>query len=185
MRKLVVAESMTLDGVFDTSTIVQWGSPYHSREQEEHIKENVMTSDALLLGRVTYEFISPYWPTLKHNEYGTADKMNSMLKYVVSSKLEKAEWNNSTIIRENVVEEITKLKQKPGQNILINGSANLVKSLMPTNLIDEYRFLVYPVIMGGGKRFFTEGTDTTKLKLVKTQNLPSGVVLLCYEPAKK
>jgi len=184
MRKLVVAESVTLDGIFDASTMGQWSSPYHGDEQQEYIKENILTSDALLLGRVTYEFIAPYWPTQKKNEYGIADKMNSMHKYVVSSTLEKADWNNSTIIKGNIIEEITELKQKPGQNILINGSANLVKSLMPTDLIDEYRFLVHPIIMGSGKRFFKDGMNTTKLKLVKTETFPLGVVLLRYKSTK-
>jgi dihydrofolate reductase len=110
--------------------------------------------------------------------------MNSMPKYVVSSTLEKADWNNSTIIKGNIIEEITRLKQKPGQNILINGSANLVKSLMPTDLIDEYRFLVHPIIMGSGKRFFKDGMNATKLKLVKTETFPLGVVLVWYESAK-
>jgi dihydrofolate reductase len=133
---------------------------------------------------VTYEFIAPYWPPQKHNEYGIADKMNSMPKYVVSSTLEKADWNNSTIIKGDIIEEIAKLKQEPGQNILINGSAILVKSLMPTDIIDEYRFLVHPIIMGSGRRFFKDGMSTTKLKLVKTEAFPLGVVLLCYRSAK-
>jgi len=184
MRKLIVAESVTVDGVFEAKTMAQWSSPYHSDEQEEYIKQNILTSDALLLGRKTYDFIAPYWLAQKNNEYGMADKMNSMPKYVVSSTLEKAEWNNSTIINRNIVEEITKLKQNPGQNILINGSANLVKSLMPTGLIDEYRFLVHPIIMGSGKRFFTYGINTAKLTLVKTVTFPLGVVLLSYKSAK-
>ncbi|MGD0979236.1 MAG: dihydrofolate reductase family protein [Candidatus Bathyarchaeia archaeon] len=184
MRKLVVAESVTLDGVFEANTMAQWSSPCHSDKQGEYIKQNISTSDALLLGRVTYEFIAPYWLTQKNNEYGIADKMNSMPKYVVSSTLEKADWNNSTIIKGNIIEEITRLKQKPGQNILINGSANLVKSLMPTDLIDEYRFLVHPIIMGSGKRFFKDGMNATKLKLVKTETFPLGVVLVWYESAK-
>jgi dihydrofolate reductase len=184
MRKLVVAESVTLDGVFEANTMAQWSSPYHTDELEEYIRENVLTSDALLLGRVTYEFIAPYWSAQKNDEYGIADKMNSMPKYVVSSTLEKAQWNNSTIIKENTIEEITKLKQKPGQNILINGSANLVKSLMPTDLIDEYRFLVHPIIIGNGKRFFKDGMNITKLKLLKTETFPLGVVLLRYKSTK-
>jgi dihydrofolate reductase len=184
MRRLVVAESVTLDGVFEANTMAQWSSPYHSEEQEEYVKGNVLMSDALLVGRVTYGFIAPYWSAQKHNEYGIADKMNSMPKYVVSSTLEKADWDNSTIIKGNVIEEIRRLKQKPGQGILINGSASLVESLMPADVIDEFRFLVQPIIIGSGRRFFKDGVSTTKLKLVKTETFPLGVVLLCYEPAK-
>ena len=127
--------------------------------------------------------LAPYWSALKNN--GTADKLNSVPKYVVSSTLKKAEWNNTTIIKKNVVEEITKLKQQPGQEIRIAGSATLVQSLMEADLIDEYRFLVHPIIMGSGMRFFKDGTHTTRLKLVKTKTFPLGVVLLCYQPMRK
>lgn len=126
MRKLVVSGWVTLDGVFDADTMEQWYIPYHSDDRGEHIKEGILASDALLLGRVTYEMLAAYWPILRNNEMGIADRLNSVPKYVVSSTLKKAEWNNSTIIKENVEEEITKLKQQPGQDILINGSATLV-----------------------------------------------------------
>lgn len=115
---------------------------------------------------------------------GVAGKLNSAPKYVVSSTLKKAEWNNSTIIKENVVEEVTKLKQQPGQEIQIEGSASLVQSMIETDLIDEYRFLVHPAIIGSGKRFFKDGKIPKRLKLIKTKTLNLGVVLLCYEPAK-
>jgi dihydrofolate reductase len=182
MRKLVVSEWMTLDGVFDADTMKEWFEPYDSPERQNYIKENVLTSDAFLVGRVTYEMLASYWPNQKNNEMGVADRLNSAPKYVVSSTLKKAEWNNSTIINEDVVEEVTKLKQQPGQDILMFGSATLVQSLMEADLIDEYRFLVHPTIMGGGKRFFKEGMLATKLKLVKTETLNSGVTLDCYQP---
>jgi dihydrofolate reductase len=127
--------------------------------------------------------LAPYWSSLKNNEMGVAAKLNSVSKFVVSSTLKKTEWNNSTIIKDNVVVRITKLKQQPGHEIQIEGSATLVQSLMEANLIDEYRFLVHPVIMGSGKRFFKDGMHTTGLKLVKTQTLDKGVILLCYQPA--
>jgi dihydrofolate reductase len=184
MRKLVVSEWVTLDGVLDADTMEQWNIPYHSDDRGEYIKEGILASDAILLGRVTYEMLAAYWPTLRNNEYGIADRLNSVPKYVVSSTLKKAEWNNSTIIKENVVEKITKLKQQPGQGIRITGSATLVQSLMETDLIDEYQFLVHPIIMGSGKRFFKDGMVTTRLKLVKTKTFSLGVILLCYQPAK-
>lgn len=118
-------------------------------------------------------------------EIEIADRLNSAPKYVVSSTMKKAEWNNSTIIKGNVAGEITKLKQQPGHNILTFGSATLVQSLMDANLIDEYRLLVHPIIMGNGKRPFKEGTLTTKLKLVKTEPLSLGVISLYYQPMNR
>ena len=186
MRKVVVSERVTLDGVFDADTMEQWYIPYHSDDRGEYIKEGILACDVYLLGRATYEMFSAYWPTLRNNEMGIVDKVNSMPKVVVSSTLEKAEWNNSTIIKDvkRVVEEITRLKQQPGQDILIEGSATLVQSLMETDLIDEYRFLVHPVIMGSGKRFFKDGNKAT-LKLVEAKTFSSGVVLLRYQPDRK
>jgi len=185
MRNLVVSEWVTLDGVFDADKMGQWEVPYNSDDKVAYIKEEILASGALLLGRATYELFAAYWPTQRNNEMGWADKLNSMPKYVVSSTLKKAEWNNSTIIKENFVEEITRLKQQPGQDILIFGSAALVQSLMQTDLIDEYRFLVHPIIMGSGKRFFKDGMDTNRLELVETQSFRLGVVLLGYRPVKK
>jgi dihydrofolate reductase len=113
MRQLVVSEWVTLDGVFDADIMEQWFNPYHSDDRAEYIKETILASDAILLGRATYEMLAPYWSSLWNNEMGIADRLNSLPKYVVSSTLKKAEWNNSTIIKENVMEEITKLKQRP------------------------------------------------------------------------
>ena len=184
MRKLVVSESVTVDGVFDAYTMGQWVTPYTSDERDECIRKIVLASDALLLGRTTYDLQAYYWPSQKNNEYGIADRKNSMPKYVVTSTPLKAQWNNSTIIKNNVVEEIATLKRQPGQDILIEGSATLVQSLMQADLIDEYNLLVHPVMMGSGKRFFKDGMGMTKLKLVESKTLSSGVVLLRYEPAK-
>jgi dihydrofolate reductase len=183
MRKIIVSEWVTADGVFDADSMDVWFNPYHSDERAAYIKETIHGSDALLLGGVTYEMLASYWPHQKNDDMGPASKLNSMPKYIVSSKPLKAEWNNSTIIKENVVEAITKLKREPGQDFLITGSATLVQSLMETDLIDEYHFLVHPIIMGSGKRFF-KGMHTTKLKLVKTKTFSLGVILLCYQPAK-
>lgn len=183
-RKLIVSAWVTLDGVFDADTMDQWFLPYDSKDRQDYITEGILTADTILLGRTTYEMLAPHWSALKNNEEGVADKLNSVCKYVVSSTLKKAKWNNSTIIKENVVEEITKLKRQPGSEIQIEGSATLVQSLMEASLIDEYRILVHPVVMGSGKRFFKDGMSTTGLKLVKTKTLDLGVILLCYQPAK-
>ena len=181
-RKLVVSEWVTLDGVFDAETMAQWFTPYDSDDRRAYITASILGCDALLLGRTTYEMLAPHWSALKNNEEGLADKLNSVSKYVVSSTLKEAEWNNSTIINQKVIEEIARLKQQPGKEIQIEGSATLVQSLMEADLIDEYRFLVHPIIMVSGKRFFKDGMNTTKLKLVKTKTLDLGVVLSCYQP---
>lgn len=186
MRKLIVKEWMALDGVFDADAdkFEQWFLPYESEDRAEEIKNTVLASDAFIYGRTTYEMLAPYWSSLKNNEMGIADKLNSTPKYVVSTTLEKADWSNSTIIKEDVAEAISKLKQQPGGQILIDGSATLVQSLMETDLIDEYRFLVHPIIMGSGKRFFKDGSQAV-LKLVETKAFSSGVVLMVYQPDRK
>jgi dihydrofolate reductase len=184
MGKLIASEWVTLDGVFDADTMAQWFEPYNSDGRAAYIQETIQESDAFLIGRITYEMFAAYWPAQKNNESGIGDKVNSVAKFVVSSTLKKAEWNNSTIINENIVEEVTRLKQQTGQNILISGSAALVQSLIEADLIDEYRFLVHPIIMGSGKHFFKDGMRTG-LKLIKTKTLDLGVMLHCYQPTKK
>jgi dihydrofolate reductase len=183
-RRLIVSEWTTLDGVFDAATMKEWFEPFDSTDRQNYIRENVMTSGAFLVGRVTYEMFASYWPNQKHDEMGIADRLNSAPKYVVSSTLMNAEWNNSTIIDKNVVEEIAKLKQQPGQDIMLFGSALLVQSLMKTDLIDEYRFLVHPIVMGSGKRFFRDEMVMTKMRLTKTKTLNLGVIVDCYQPMR-
>jgi len=184
MRKLVVSAWTTLDGIFDAKTMSEWFAPFDSPERQAYIRDGILACDALLLGRTTYEMLAPHWSVQKNNEMGVADKLNSAPKFVVSSKLKKAEWNNSTIIKKNVKEEVTKLKNQPGKEIQIEGSAILVESLMEDGLIDEYRFLVHPVIIGSGKRFFKDGMQSAGMKLTKSQPLDKGVMLLCYESVK-
>src|SRR5689334_6651558 len=167
MRKLVVKEWMTLDGVIDADSMDQWFLPYDSPERRAHIKEGLERSDTYLLGRVTYEMLAPYWSALPDEaEGGIAGLLNHMQKYVVSSSLARADWQPSSIIRDDVVEAITQLKQQPGRDILIDGSATLVRSLMATDLIDEYRLLIQPVVMGTGKRLFTNEIPSAQLKLM-------------------
>lgn len=186
MRKLIVSEWMSLDGVFDADKdkFEQWFLPYISKGRQDYIREGILASDAILFGRTTYEMLAPHWSQMKNNEDGVADKLNSVAKYVVSTTLKKADWNNSTIISENVAEEIAKLKKQPGQQIQIEGSATLVNSLMETDLIDEYWFLVHPIILGSGKRFFKDEGKAV-LKLIDTKTFDSGVTLLRYQSDKK
>lgn len=182
MRKLIVNEYITLDGVIEAPE--QWQFPYLSQDVAEVIQEQILDADAILLGRVTYEIFADSWPQRTNNEFGVADKLNSAPKFVVSSTLEKVEWNNSKLIRENAEVEIARLKQQPGGNILIIGSAGLVRSLVGNDLIDEYRLLVHPVVLGKGKRLFSEEADFT-LKLLDARTFSSGIVLLRYQPDRR
>ncbi len=183
MKKLIVKEWITLDGVFDANSMGEWNAPYHSDSRARCIIEDILGADAFLYGRTTYEMLAPYWSALKNNEMGVADKLNSAPKYVVSTTLEKADWNNSTVISSNVIEEVKKLKEQQGSYILLDGSATLAHSLIEAGLVDEYRFLVHPVIMGSGKKFFRADFPVSKLKLVHSEQLDLGVVQLIYEKA--
>jgi dihydrofolate reductase len=145
----------------------------------------VLEGDVYLLGRTTYEMLWPFWSTQTNDDEGPGRILNRMKKYVVSTTLSTAPWKESTIITGNVVEAITKLKHQLGKDIIIDGSASLVHSLMGTDLIDEYRFLVQPIVMGKGRRFFTDGIPQTKLRLVESKTLSYGVLALAYQPDKK
>jgi dihydrofolate reductase len=181
MRKLIVLERITLDGIFDATSMSEWDFPYNSEARQAVIAGGIHASDAYLLGRTTYEMLWPGWSAYKNNEYGIADKLNSMAKYVVSSTLGKAEWNNSTIIKTNVLEEIGKLKEQPGGSILVHGSAKLVQSLLAADLVDELQLLVHPFVWGRGAKFFKDGAQPAKLELIEPKSLELGVVLLRYQ----
>jgi dihydrofolate reductase len=175
MRKVVVTEFVSLDGVMEEP---RWTFKYWNDEIAKFKGEESSASDALLLGRVTYQGFAAAWSGSKAEG---ADYFNSVRKYVVSTTLDKVEWNNSTLIKDNIVEEITKLKEQDGQDIAVHGSATLVQTLMQHDLVDRYRLLVYPVVVCKGKRLFKEGTTAT-LKLLESQSFSSGVVALVYEP---
>lgn len=183
MGKIIVSEWLTLDGIFDADLMAQWFAPFDSEDRRKYIVGTMDACNAILLGRTTYDMLAPYWSQLKNNEDGLADKINSVKKYVVSSTLKKADWNNTTIINEDVIGEIRKIKQESLSEIHIEGSATLVQSLAAANLIDEYRFLVHPIIVGAGKRFYKDGMNTPGMKVIRTETLDKGVVLLCYQPA--
>jgi len=182
MRKIIVSEYVTLDGIMEDPGGGGWSFPFWSEESAKFKADELFASDGLLLGRVTYEGFAAAWPTMPGTgEYG--ERMNGFPKYVVSTTLETLEWNNSRRVTGNVVEAIATLKQEPGQDILIFGSGALVQSLMPHNLIDEYRLMVHPIVLGKGKRLFPEGSDKITLKLVETKTFASGIVVLSYQPA--
>jgi dihydrofolate reductase len=178
MRKVVVAEFMSLDGVVENPA---WTSRYWNDEIAKFKSDENLASDALLLGRVTYQGFAAAWP--ESADEG-ADRMNNLPKYVVSTTLDKVEWNNSMLIKDNIVEELTKLKRQDGQDILVYGSATLVQTLMRRDLIDEYRLLVYPVVLGKGQRLFDDASKVD-LKLVESQVFSSGVVALIYQPERE
>ena len=178
MRNVVVSEFLSLDGIMEAPG---WTFPYWNDEIAKFKGEESSASDALLLGRVTYQGFAAAWP--ESTDEGAA-YFNSVRKYVVSTTLDTVEWNNSTLINDNIVAEITKLKQQDGQNIVVHGSATLVHTLMQHDLIDEYRLLVYPLVLGSGKRLFTDGNNAT-LELVATQTFSSGVVALIYQPSQR
>ncbi len=184
MRKLWVKAWITLDGVFDAETMGHWWQNTNSPERMQYITEEYSKGDAYLLGRETYEMLWPGWSQQTTGD-GPGPLLNQMHKYVVSTTLKEAPWKESTIISDNVVEAITTLKQQPGKDIIIDGSATLVQSLMGTGLIDEYRFLVQPFIMGRGRRFFPDGTPPTNLKLVESILLPFGSIALVFQPDTK
>ena len=180
MRKVIVSEFVSLDGVVEDP---KWTFQFGSDEQEEFKLDELAAADALLLGRVTYEGFAAAWPQMEEQtgEYGAW--MNGYPKHVVSTTLEEPlEWNNSTLIEGDLAGEVTRLKEQPGKDILVFGSGDLVNGLMEHDLVDEYRLMVFPVVVGSGKRLFGEG-DTKTLKLLGTRSFDSGAVVLTYEPA--
>jgi dihydrofolate reductase len=180
MRKVVVSEYVTVDGVFED--LDRWHFDFWHDEIAKYKSDELLASDGLLMGRVTYEVFASTWPDTTDEE-GFADRMNSLPKYVASTTLEDATWNNTTVIRENVPEAIADLKQEEGQSLLLGGSAQLANALLRHRLVDELRLLVHPVVFGKGRRLFDEGLDSNKLKLSGTTTFATGVVALHYEPA--
>jgi len=184
MRKVVAAEFLSLDGVMEAPD--RWHFPYLNDEMEQVIGEGFAASDAMLMGRVNYEEWAAYWPQQDPEENPVAALMNSRRKYIVSTTLEEPlEWSNSTLIKENVAEEIEKLKNQPGKDIVISGSATLVQSLLRYGLLDELRLLVHPILVGGGKRLFDKEAETKPLELVNSKTFSTGVIYLTFRPVSK
>jgi dihydrofolate reductase len=178
--RLVATEYVSLDGVFEEPG--HWSFPYFDEEAAGFKFEELRSSDALLLGRKTYEGFAAAWPTMQGTgEFG--EKMNTMPKYVVSSTMERADWSGSKIIKGDAAAEIRKLKEQPGQDLLLSGSAQLFNSLMRENLIDLYRLMVHPIVVGKGKRLFAESADQKGLELTGTKRFPKGIVVLELTPA--
>jgi dihydrofolate reductase len=187
MRKLIVSEFVSLDGVMEAPGGEEgyphtgWVFDFLHPGQEEYKLDEVLNSEALLLGRVTYEGFAEAWPP-RGGEF--ADKMNSMPKYVASTTLQELEWNNSTLLEGDVAAAVARLKEQEGGDILVAGSRALVHTLMENDLVDEYRLMVFPVVLGSGRRLFPETPDKTVLRLVDTKTFESGVQVHAYHPVR-
>jgi len=186
MGRIIVTEFVSLDGVMEAPgggedyKHAGWTFKINRGEEGNKFKiKETSDSEALLLGRVTYEGFAKAWPS-REGEF--ADKFNRMPKYVISSTLKKADWNNSTILSGDVTEEITKPKKKLKGNIVVHGSAQLVQALVANDLIDELRLMVFPVILGSGKKLFGEIDEKKSMKLISSQTVGDSVEILIYEP---
>jgi dihydrofolate reductase len=185
--RIVVTEFVSLDGVMEDPGGAEkfrhggWSFAISRGDEGDRFKlDEAFASEALLLGRVTYEGFAAAWPS-REGEF--ADKFNTMPKYVVSSTLEKPEWNNSTVLKGDVAEEVAKLRQELEGDIVVHGSARLVQTLLEHDLVDELRLMVYPVVLGSGKRLFAETSDKKPLRLIDSKMVGDGVAVLTYEPA--
>jgi dihydrofolate reductase len=184
--RIVVTEFVSLDGVIEAPgggedyKHAGWTFEISRGDEGDKFKlDETLESDALLLGRRTYEGFAAAWPD-RTDEFGFADKFNSMPKYVVSSTLTNADWNNSTILGGDVVEEVRKLKDEVDGMIVVHGSAQLVQALIENDLVDELRLMVFPVVLGTGKRLFGETDDKKPFKLVDSKVVGDGVAILTY-----
>jgi dihydrofolate reductase len=187
MGRIVVTEFVSLDGVMEDPGGSEdfeyggWSFEFSRGDEGDKFKlDETLDSEALLLGRVTYEGFAAAWPS-RDGEF--ADKFNSMPKYVVSSTLQDPEWNNSTVLKGDLVEEVSKLKQESDGDIVVHGSAQLVQALIEQGLVDELRLMVFPVVLGKGKRVFGDTSDKKPLRLADSKTVGDGVAILVYQPA--
>jgi dihydrofolate reductase len=187
MGRIVVTEFVSLDGVMQDPgggdfEHAGWTFEIERGEDGDRFKlEETLDTEALLLGRVTYEGFAAAWPSMQ-GEF--ADKFNGMPKYVVSSTLERPEWNNTTVLAGDVLEEVSKLRQEAKGDLVVHGSAQLVQTLVDAGLVDEMRLMVFPVILGAGKRLFSTTRDKEPLRLVDSKIVGDGIAVLTYAPAR-
>jgi dihydrofolate reductase len=189
MGRIIVTEFVSLDGVIEAPG---GGEDYkhggwtfeidRGAEGNKFKLDETLDADALLLGRVTYEGFAAAWPS-RDDEF--ANKFNTMPKYVVSSTLDKPDWNNSTVLDGDVAEEVAKLKQQQDGDIVVHGSAQLVQALIEHDLVDELRLMVFPVVLGSGKRLFGDTSDKKRLRLTDSKTVGDGVAILVYEPVRE
>ncbi|MFG3256202.1 dihydrofolate reductase family protein [Streptomyces sp. NPDC048172] len=193
MAKVTITTFLTLDGVMQSPGAPEedpgggfdlggWLAPYADEDMARHIAGWFDRADAFLLGRHTYEIFAAYWPHVSDDEDPViAKRLNGLPKYVASTTLDRLSWNNSTLLSGDVVDAVRKLREQPGRELQIHGSGALARSLMAHDLIDEYRLLTYPVILGKGTRLFTEGAVPTALHLTSSATTRSGIALHTYE----
>jgi dihydrofolate reductase len=189
MGRIVVTEFVSLDGVVEDPGGAEgfkyggWSFEIARGDDGDKFKlDEALDADALLLGRVTYDGFAAAWPS---RDGDFADKFNTMPKYVVSSTLEDPEWNNSTVLTGDVAEAVSKLKQEQDGDIVVHGSPQLVQTLLEHDLVDEFRLMVYPVVLGTGKRLFGDTSDKKGLRLADSKTVGDGIAILVYEPADK
>ena len=187
MGRIVVTEFVSLDGVMEDPGGSEnfrhggWSFEFNRGDEGDRFKlDETLSSEALLLGRKTYEGFAEAWPS---REGGFADKFNTMPKYVVSSTLDEPEWKNSTVLKGDVADEVAKLKEKLEGDIVVHGSAQLVQKLIEQDLVDELRLMVFPVVLGSGKRLFGDASEKKRLRLADSNMVGDGVAILIYERA--
>jgi dihydrofolate reductase len=182
MRKLVITENITLDGVIDASG--GWFDPTDETIDQSDLIEQTRrhsdAADAFLCGRKTFEAFRGFWPKQTDDKTGVTDYLNRVHKYVLSSTITDPEWENSTVLRGSLAEEVSHLKEQPGRDIVVSGSIQLAHGLIAERLVDEYRLFVYPVVLGTGTRLFEEGASVPDLELADSRTFHSGVALLTY-----
>ena len=189
MRKVILSNMVTLDGFFEgPNKELDW--QIVDGENKEYAIDLLSKVDALLFGRVTYQLMADYWPAAATNpstsksDLEIADKMNNLPKIVFSKTLQEVKWNNSRLVKENIAKEISKMKQQPGKDMVIFGSGSIVSTFMQHGLIDEYRIIVNPIVLGNGNPLFKGINGKQNLKLLNTKVFDSGIVILFYEPAQ-
>lgn len=186
VRKVIVSNLISLDGfISGPNGEIDWFK--WDKEVEDYVKVQLGSMDTILFGRVTYELMASYWPTATAatNDQMIIDAMNNLPKIVFSKTLEKVEWKNSRLVKENIAEEISQLKRQPGKDMVIYGSGGIVSTLTQMGLIDEYRIFVNPIVLGNGKPLFKDIQSRLTLKHINTKTFGNGLVLLCYRPEEK
>jgi dihydrofolate reductase len=186
VRKVIVSNYISLDGFF-AGPNGEYDWFVWDEETAEYVKEMLRSIDTLLFGRVTYELMAGYWPTASPPTENPViiDAMNNLPKIVFSKTLEKVEWNNSRLVKDNIVQEVARLKERPGKDMVIFGSGSIVSAFTQSGLIDDYRVFINPVVLGSGKPLFKDLKERLKLKLINTKTFQCGVVLLQYTPETK
>ena len=186
MRKVIVSNLISLDGfISGPNGEIDWFK--WDKEVEDYVKAQLGSMDTILFGRVTYELMASYWPTATAatNDQMIIDAMNNLPKIVFSKTLEKVEWNNSRLVKDDIEGEVAKLKRQPGKDMVIYGSGGIVSTLTQMGLIDEYRIFVNPIVLGNGKPLFKDIQSRLTLKHINTKSFGNGLVLLCYRPEEK